>query len=170
MIGIPIGIAYASLAEWLIHKHVLHELGRQPGNFFQYHWLHHRNAKLNGLIDEDYRQPLGGWNGQTKEIASLLGAAALHLPLLPVAPFFTCTLFAWAARYWFLHRHAHLDPDWAREHLPWHVDHHLNRNPNANWGVTQDWWDRILGTREASNVHPGQSEARSSMEPGAYPA
>ena len=35
----------------------------------------------------------------------------------------------------------------AREHLPWHVDHHLGRNQDTNWCVTKPWFDYIMGTR-----------------------
>ena len=31
--------------------------------------------------------------------------------------------------------------------LPWHYDHHMGKNQNANWGVTTDWVDRLAGTR-----------------------
>ena len=33
--------------------------------------------------------------------------------------------------------------------LPWHVDHHMGRNPDLNWGVTRPWFDLLLGTRES---------------------
>ena len=32
--------------------------------------------------------------------------------------------------------YSHLDPMWCRENLPWH------------YGVTTDWVDRLMGTRE----------------------
>ena len=31
--------------------------------------------------------------------------------------------------------------------MPWHYDHHLGKNQDANWGVTTDWVDRVFGTR-----------------------
>ncbi len=74
--------------------------------------------------------------------------AAAHLPLFPVAPFFTAAVWYSAARYHRVHKRAHLDPDWAREHLPWHYDHHMGPNQEANWCVTQPWFDHLMGTRE----------------------
>ena len=36
---------------------------------------------------------------------------------------------------------------WCKEKLPWHYDHHMGKNQDANWGVTTDWVDKILKTR-----------------------
>ena len=86
--------------------------------------------------------------GQSKEAAGLILLSMAHLPLAPIAPVFTATL-AWSAvDYYRKHKRAHLDPEWAREHLPWHVDHHMGPNPDANWCVTRPWMDVIMGTRE----------------------
>jgi sterol desaturase/sphingolipid hydroxylase (fatty acid hydroxylase superfamily) len=87
-------------------------------------------------------------NAQVKEAAALLAASVLHAPLLPVAPFFTLTVWACAANYYRVHRRSHLDPAWAERHLPWHVDHHMSRNQDANWCVTFPLMDVLLGTRE----------------------
>ena len=37
--------------------------------------------------------------------------------------------------------------EWAKENIPWHYDHHMGKNQDANWGVTTDWVDRLLNTR-----------------------
>ncbi len=44
--------------------------------------------------------------------------------------------------------YSHLDPMWCRENLPWHYDHHMGPNQDMNYGVTTDWVDRLMGTRE----------------------
>ena len=41
-----------------------------------------------------------------------------------------------------------MDPEWARENLPWHYDHHMGPNQDANWCVTRPWFDDLMGTRE----------------------
>jgi sterol desaturase/sphingolipid hydroxylase (fatty acid hydroxylase superfamily) len=69
------------------------------------------------------------------------------LPIAPVAPFFVGTLAYSSFRYYRVHKHAHLDPAWAREHLPWHYDHHMGPNQEANWCVTNPWFDEVMGTR-----------------------
>ena len=74
--------------------------------------------------------------------------AAAHLPLLPIAPFFTAAVWYSAIRYHRVHKRGHLDPNRARTHLPWHYDHHMGPNQEANWCVTRPWFDYVMGTRE----------------------
>jgi hypothetical protein len=148
MIGIPIGLAYCNVGEWLIHKHILHGLGKNRQSFWSFHWHdHHRKARRHEMIDDQYTRSLFAWEPQTKELVALLGLAAAHLPLLPVMPFFTGTVLYSCFNYYRVHKRAHLDSDWAREHLPWHHDHHMGLNQNANWCVTRPWFDVLMGTR-----------------------
>jgi sterol desaturase/sphingolipid hydroxylase (fatty acid hydroxylase superfamily) len=81
-------------------------------------------------------------------LLGLVAGALVAAPLFPVAPFFTATMFYCSFDYYRKHKRAHLDPRWAREHLPWHVDHHLGPNQDANWCVTRPWFDHIMGTRK----------------------
>ena len=37
-----------------------------------------------------------------------------------------------SAAYYVRYKRAHLDPEWGRRHLPWHVDHHMRPNQDAN--------------------------------------
>src|SRR6266852_5077754 len=93
MIGIPIGLAYCNVGEWLIHKHILHGLGKNRSSFWSFHWHdHHRKARRNEMVDDQYTRSYLAWEPQTKELVALLGLAAAHLPLFPVAPFFTATV------------------------------------------------------------------------------
>ncbi len=149
MIGIPLGLVYANALEWTLHKYVLHGLGKKRSSFWAFHFHdHHRNARKHAFRDPDYERSLFGWHAQSKEALALLAGVATHLPLFPVAPFFTATTLYAAANYYRKHKRAHLDPEWGRTRLPWHWDHHMGRNPNMNWGVTRPWFDHILGTRE----------------------
>lgn len=151
MIGIPLGLAYANVVEWTAHKYVLHgrNIGKKRGSFWSFHFFeHHKNSRRNGMVDPDYKRSLFAWHGQSKEAVALLGLTVVHLPLLPVAPFFVGTLAFSAVDYYRKHKRSHEDPAWAREHLPWHVDHHLGPNQDANWGVTHPWMDVLMGTRE----------------------
>ena len=157
MIGIPLGWLYINASEWFIHKHVLHGLGRSKKSFWAFHWHdHHRESRRRGMADVQYEGKLfRKWDAQTKEATALLAGALVHLPLLPVAPFFTGTVWYRMWRYYHVHKRAHLDPEWAREHLPWHYDHHMGRNQNANWCVTHPFFDNLLGTRrEFLGVQP----------------
>lgn len=148
MIGIPIGIATAHVLEWAIHKHVFHGLGKRKGSFFAFHFHeHHQTCRRNDMSDDMYRGSVLRWDASGKEAALLLAGGVATLPFLPIAPFFAITLMSCGARYYVLHRKAHLDPEWAKEHLPWHFDHHMGPDQDQNWGVTMAWVDRLMGTR-----------------------
>lgn len=150
MLGIPLGILYANGVEWVMHKHVLHGLGKDKKSLWAFHWHeHHGASRQHEMLDEHYiHGSWTEWNSKTKEAVALVLGALVHAPLLPVAPFFTLTVWAWGANYYRVHRKSHLDPEWGRQHLPWHYDHHMGPNQHANWGVTYPLWDIILGTRE----------------------
>ena len=150
MIGFAIGLAYANVGEWVIHKYVLHGLGRKKTSTWSYHWHeHHRHARKLGHLDPDYERSVFAWNAQGKEALGVVALALAHLPLLPLAPFFVTAVEYSALRYYRVHRRAHRDPEWARENLPWHYDHHMGPNQDANWCVTWPWFDWVMGTREA---------------------
>lgn len=159
MVGIPLGLLYANAGEWWIHKYVLHGAGRKKGSFFRFHWVdHHRQVRLTDMVDPDYQKPVYAASAQAKEAACLVGAALAHLPLFPVAPFFTGTVLYCIGNYYVKHRRAHLDPDWAKEHLPWHYDHHMGPDQDANWCVTRPWFDYVMGTRKPWLGTPAQKE------------
>ena len=149
MIGIPLGFLAANATEWVMHKYVLHGLGANKDSFWSFHWHeHHREARRQGMTDPHYRKPLLQWHAQGKEALALAVAGVLHLPLLPVAPFYTLTMMYCGVNYYRMHKRSHQDPAWAREHLPWHFDHHMGPNQHANWCVTRPWFDHVMGTRE----------------------
>jgi hypothetical protein len=148
MIGIPLAFAASSVVEWVVHKYLLHGLGRKRNSFFAYHWHeHHKAARENDMVDPSYERSPFGWNAQGKEALGLVSMGLALTPLLPVAPFFVMTGWYCLHRYWRIHKKAHEDPAWAREHLPWHVDHHLGRDQNQNWCVTNPWFDHVMDTR-----------------------
>ena len=142
-------IIYANLFEWLWHKHVFHGLGKKKKSRFNSHWgLHHRKVRKSGGYDLSYQNKLFTERDPTREAIELFVAASLHLPLVTIAPTFVATLYVHALTYFMLHRQAHLDPEWAKKWLPWHYEHHMGKNQDANWCVTFPLWDHILGTRE----------------------
>lgn len=155
MLGIPLGLALANAGEWAIHKYWLHGRGRDKRSFWAFHWHeHHRASRAHDMVDAAYTRSVFSWSPQGKEALSLsLGAVALA-PLFPVAPFLTGTLWYRMWRYYVVHKKSHLDPAWAREHLPWHVDHHLGKDQNANWCVTHPWFDYVMQTRKPYGQDP----------------
>ena len=148
MVGIPIALAVSNVGEWFFHKHVLHGMGKRKKSLWSFHWHeHHKLSRKNGMYDGAYVRPLTEWNGQTKEAIALAANALIHLPLFPIAPFYTATMLFCMGNYYVKHRRAHLDVEWGRQNMPWHYDHHMGRNQDANWCVTNPWFDNLVGTR-----------------------
>jgi hypothetical protein len=150
LISVPAGLFYANLVEWLIHKYLLHGVGANRASFWSFHWHdHHQEARKQNMFDSQYVQPLLIWRSpQVKEAASVAAIALVHLPLLPFFPVFTVIVVASAARYYFVHRRAHMDHEWGKKNVPWHFDHHMGRDQNANWCATSPWFDILMGTRK----------------------
>lgn len=149
MIGIPLGLLTANGIEWAFHRYIQHGIGKNKDSFWAYHWHeHHRQASKEDYYDRDYEGLNWGLNARTKEIALLWGAALAFVPLYPIAPFFVGTLHYCAFNYYRVHKKSHLDPEWAKQNLPWHYDHHMGPKADANWCVTKPWFDDLLGTRE----------------------
>ena len=135
------------MLEWVVHKYVLHGLGKRKNSPWASHWhTHHRNSRKNDNYDDDYNY---SFMKKTRrgEIFGLIKMALVHLPLLFYIPLFYATLIACAFRYYFMHKKAHLDVEWGKKNMPWHYDHHMGKNQDSNWGVTTDWVDKIVGTR-----------------------
>ena len=149
-----LGLIYANTGEWLVHKYILHGLGKNPHSFWAYHWHdHHAVCVKNLMFDHGYQKLiLTQWNVQTKELAVLLVIILLHMPLLLFFPVFTCMVYASLMLYYYKHRKAHLDPIWAERHLRWHYDHHLCNNSVGNWCITWPWFDYLMGTRIKFNL------------------
>lgn len=164
MIGLPLALLYTNLGEWLLHRYVLHGLGRRRESFWSFHWHeHHRHARREEMRDGDYNRGVLGAHAQGKEAAALLGAAVMHLPLARRAPWFTAGVMLSIANYYRVHKRSHRDPAWARSHLPWHYDHHMGPDQHANWCVSHDWFDRILGTRKPWVGTPEEAAQREKL-------
>lgn len=153
MLGLPIGIFVANGLEWYFHKVWLHEYPSQYRNspFFT-HIAHHKRARLNGFQDEGYAESMFKNAEMYNEKTALMGLAGAATIFLPVAPFFTAGLYYGIWNYWRVHSKSHLDPEYAKKRIPWHYDHHMTSNQNANWCVTKPWFDYIMGTRVTTEV------------------
>ena len=155
MIGIPLGLAASNAGEWLIHKYLLHGLGKNKKSFWAFHWHeHHREARSHDMFDRQYVRSVFSWSPQGKEALALAAGAVVLTPLFPLAPFFTGTVWYRMARYYQLHKRAHLDTEWAKVNLPWHYDHHMGKDQNSNWCVTHPWFDHVRGTRKRYTYDP----------------
>ncbi|MCB9741401.1 MAG: hypothetical protein H6741_29760 [Alphaproteobacteria bacterium] len=145
---VPLAWVYATALEWGIHRYLFHALGRRRGSRFAFHLRdHHRACRREGGADAAFGGGVWAWNAYGREVFGLILLALLHLPLLAVAPAAYLTLLVHGANYHRVHKRCHLDPKWCRAHAPWHWDHHMAPHADANWCVTSDWLDRLLGTR-----------------------
>lgn len=143
------GIFYAQGMEWFLHRYVLHGIGKKRGHPLSFHFRqHHRAARIHHFRDEVYEHSPFAWNASGKELMSLFGLGLLHLPILLISSGFVLGSGVGMVRYYTMHKKSHLDPEWCKSRLPWHYDHHMAPNQDANWGVTTDWVDRLMGTRE----------------------
>ncbi|MFT3756484.1 MAG: hypothetical protein QM769_11170 [Pseudoxanthomonas sp.] len=94
MLGIPLGLLYANAGEWVIHKYVLHGVGKKKKSFWNFHWgEHHRASRKNDFRDPDYERSVFGKHAQGKEALGIAGLMLVHAPLFPVAPYFTATVW-----------------------------------------------------------------------------
>ncbi len=163
LIHFPIGLLSSNAAEWVIHKYVLHGWGKRRSSFWSFHWYeHHHNARRFQMSDPAYQShSLLRWNSRTKEAVALLLPAVLMILLFPRHPGFAAGGMVSIVAYYVCHRRSHAHPDWGRRRLPWHVDHHLGPNQDANWCVTFPLFDWILGTREP---YVGTERERADLE------
>jgi hypothetical protein len=157
MLGFPIAILFANGFEWYAHKYVLHGTPR-PGqgrrsprpDLMKAHWAHHKVCRQQDFDEPGYREGLKNERVRLEASSLVLTAGAFTL-LAPVAPFFVLGAWYSAGHYYYVHRRSHLDPAWAKQHVPWHYDHHMNSNQDANWCVTRPWFDYLMGTRVISS-------------------
>ncbi|MFB2703456.1 MULTISPECIES: sterol desaturase family protein [Marinobacter] len=163
MIGFPIALIFANGFEWYAHKYILHGTPR-PGQpryspipkSMKSHWQHHKIVRTTDYQDDGYAEGLSNWRTRD-EVISLLKLTAITSLAMPVAPFFTLGTYYAAARYFYVHRRSHLEPEWGKKAIPWHYDHHMNTNQDANWCVTRPWFDYIMGTRVIANEAMAES-------------
>lgn len=157
--GFVAGLILANGFEWVAHKYLLHGVHRKGKSRFsptpkqmQSHWAHHREVRTTSFEDECYVQGLKSWRTRN-ELLSLAVVGGLSSAM--VYPFSKGMALAFcysAGNYYYVHRRSHLAPEWAKHRIPWHYDHHMNSNQDANWCVTRPWFDYILGTRVVSSA------------------
>ncbi|BBL75897.1 sterol desaturase family protein [Methylomagnum ishizawai] len=155
MIGFVAGLLAENAGEWALHKFILHGLGRAPDSIWHYHWCdHHRLSRRHAMLDPGYQTSPLHWNTHGKEVLLLLAIALPHLPLLAVAPGYVAGVYCALVAYYLRHRRAHRDPEWARRYLPWHWEHHLGTNPEANFCTTWPGCDWLMGTWKRTGISP----------------
>ncbi len=52
-----LGLLYANAGEWLMHKYILHALGKKQGSFWAYHlYEHHAVCVRHKMLDSGYQK------------------------------------------------------------------------------------------------------------------
>lgn len=157
--GFLAGLVVANGFEWFAHKYILHGTHRAGKSRYspvpdsmKSHWEHHREVRKTDFLDYGYVEGVSNWRTKN-EIISLAVVAGVFVPVFyPISKGMSLSVVYSACNYYYIHRRAHLEPEWAMKKIPWHYDHHMNSNQDANWCVTKPWFDYILGTRVISSA------------------
>lgn len=157
--GFLAGLVVANGFEWFAHKYILHGTHRAGKSRYspvpdsmKSHWEHHREVRKTDFSDYGYVEGIRNWRTKN-EIISLAVVAGVFVPVFyPISKGMSLSVVYSACNYYYIHRRAHLEPDWAMKKIPWHYDHHMNSNQDANWCVTKPWFDYVLGTRVISSA------------------
>ena len=148
ILSIIFAILYQNIMEWVLHKYVLHGLGKKKRSKFSFHWkIHHNTVRKNNFYDKDYLLPFYKINSKSSELISLWLLWIAHFPLVFLNPIFYFTISIGTILYYQLHKKSHMNPEWGKKYLRWHYDHHMVGNQSHNWCVTFPLMDYVLGTR-----------------------
>ncbi|WP_335963008.1 hypothetical protein [Acinetobacter haemolyticus] len=157
--GFVAGLVIANGYEWFAHKYLLHGVHRKGKPRFsptpkqmESHWAHHREVRKQGFSDDCYVEGLDNWRTRNELMSLAVAAGVLSVVFYPFSKGMSLAAIYSAGNYYYVHRRAHLEPDWARRTIPWHYDHHMNSNQDANWCVTRPWFDYVMGTRVVSSA------------------
>lgn len=156
--GFLVGLVVANGFEWIAHKYILHGTHRSGKpryspvpDSMKSHWEHHREVRKTDFYDHGYVEGISNWRTKNEIISLAVVATSTSLMFYPVSKGMAAAAVYSACNYYYIHRRAHLEPDWAMRKIPWHYDHHMNSNQDANWCVTKPWFDYVLGTRVISS-------------------
>lgn len=156
--GFVVGLVVANGFEWVAHKYLLHGTHRSGKPRYspvprsmKSHWEHHREVRKQSFHDDGYVEGLSNWRTKNEVISLAVVAGVASLVFYPWSKGMVAAAIYSAGNYYYIHRRSHLDPVWAKKTIPWHYDHHMNSNQDANWCVTKPWFDYLLGTRVISS-------------------
>jgi hypothetical protein len=155
--GFIAGVMISNAFEWVAHKYILHGVHRKGKARFSpspasmnSHWAHHRFVRKQQFGDDGYVEGLKNERTRLELMSLVIVASATSAVAYPFSKGMALSFWYCAGKYFYVHRRAHLEPDWAKRRIPWHYDHHMNSNQDANWCVTRPWFDYVMGTRVAS--------------------
>lgn len=156
--GFIAGLVVANGFEWMAHKYILHGTHRSGKPRYspvprsmKSHWEHHRVVRKTEFFDQGYVEGVENWRTRNELMSLGVVAVASGLLFYPLSKGMALAAGYSAVNYFYTHRRAHLQPQWAKKTIPWHYDHHMNANQDANWCVTKPWFDYLMGTRVISS-------------------
>jgi len=157
--GFVAGLAVVNAYEWFAHKYLLHGVHRKGKPRFsptpksmESHWAHHREVRKQEFSDDCYVEGLDSWRTRNELMSLAVAAGVASVVFYPFSKGMSLAWIYSAGNYYYVHRRAHLEPEWAKKRIPWHYDHHMNSNQDANWCVTRPWFDYVMGTRVVSSA------------------
>lgn len=157
--GFIAGLAVVNAYEWFAHKYLLHGVHRKGKPRFsptpkqmESHWAHHREVRKQDFSDDCYVEGLDSWRTRNEIMSLAVVATVLSAAAYPFSKGMALAVVYSAGNYYYVHRRSHLEPEWAKKRIPWHYDHHMNSNQDANWCVTRPWFDYVMGTRVVSSA------------------
>lgn len=140
-----VGMFLGNVYEYILHRYVLHGLGKNKKSYFSSHWHnHHRTARKNKFLDFSYKKIFSRNSNAKKELLNIGILCILNLPIFFISPAIYYGLIFHACLYFVIHRYSHLNPEWAEKNLRWHWVHHMGRDQDRNWCVTYPLTDRIV--------------------------
>ena len=140
-----LGIFFGNVYEYLLHKYVLHGLGKVKKSYFSSHWhIHHRTARKNNFEDISYKNIFSINSNAKRELKHIGILFILNFPIYFLCPAIYFGLVFNGILYFLIHRYSHLNPAWAKKYLPWHYEHHMGKNQDKNWCVTLPITDKIV--------------------------
>ena len=155
--GFLAGLIVANGFEWFAHKYVLHGTHRAGQTRYspvpdsmRSHWEHHREVRKTRFSDYAYVEGLKNWRirneiGSLAVAASVFGLAFVPCPKACFGHYIVQAII-------FICIGGHICNQNGPEKIPWHYDHHMNSNQDANWCVTKPWFDYLMGTRVISSA------------------
>ena len=134
-----LGFLYANMMEWVVHKFLFHEMGKNKNSVFAFHLReHHINCLKNNNRDRNF---------SSRELPGILFLLFLHCPIYFLLPMFYYGLCLYGSLFVIVHNLAHIKTDLGKKLFPWHWDHHM-KHQNHNFNVVIPIADYLLGTRK----------------------
>jgi len=134
-LGLLTGFLYVNFLEWLLHRFVLHGLGKRKSSIFNFHIVHHYVSSACNMKDSP----------SLTEAFYMTLVTLMHFPVVYISMWLYIGAVVGGIFYWVIHSLAHIRPDLMYSYLPWHHAHHT-WCPNHNWCVTYPLFDIIFRT------------------------